>query len=562
MFSRASCNVLASSPNTCGSLNWPLTAMANVGSLNAVRILKGEAEEEKAETARLSSFVGAIAIGDLMKSTLGPKGMDKILMCDNRGESKVEVTNDGATILKAIGIDNPAAKILVDISKVQDDEVGDGTTSVTVLASELLKEAEQLVSKKLHPQTIVAGWRKATAVAREALESFAADHSANAEQFREDVLNIARTTLGSKILSQHQEFFAKISVDAVMRLKGSGNLDAIQIIKKLGGNLTDSYLEEGFLLDKKPGVHQPKRVEKARILIANTPMDADKVKVFGSRVRVESVAAIADMELAEKVKMKEKVDQILKHNISVFINRQLIYNYPEQLFADAGVMAIEHADFDGIERLALVTGGEIVSTFANPELVRLGTCDLIEEVMIGEDKLLKFSGVPLGEACTIVLRGATQQILDEAERSLHDALCVLSQLVKDGRVVYGGGSSEMLMAAAVSKLAETTPGKESLAMEGFARALRQLPTIIADNAGFDSAQLVSELRAAHSEGKKTAGINMMEGHVDDMCKLGVTEAFVVKRQVLLSAAEAAEMILRVDNIIKAAPRQRHPDRSH
>ncbi|CAN7995006.1 unnamed protein product [Ixodes hexagonus] len=562
MFSRASCNVLASSPNTCGSLNWPLTAMANVGSLNAVRILKGEAEEEKAETARLSSFVGAIAIGDLMKSTLGPKGMDKILMCDNRGESKVEVTNDGATILKAIGIDNPAAKILVDISKVQDDEVGDGTTSVTVLASELLKEAEQLVSKKLHPQTIVAGWRKATAVAREALESFAADHSANAEQFREDVLNIARTTLGSKILSQHQEFFAKLSVDAVMRLKGSGNLDAIQIIKKLGGNLTDSYLEEGFLLDKKPGVHQPKRVEKARILIANTPMDADKVKVFGSRVRVESVAAIADMELAEKIKMKEKVDQILKHNISVFINRQLIYNYPEQLFADAGVMAIEHADFDGIERLALVTGGEIVSTFANPELVRLGTCDLIEEVMIGEDKLLKFSGVPLGEACTIILRGATQQILDEAERSLHDALCVLSQLVKDGRVVYGGGSSEMLMAAAVSKLAETTPGKESLAMEGFARALRQLPTIIADNAGFDSAQLVSELRAAHSEGKKTAGINMMEGHVDDMCKLGVTEAFVVKRQVLLSAAEAAEMILRVDNIIKAAPRQRHPDRSH
>lgn len=538
------------------------TAMANVGSLNAVRILKGEAEEEKAETARLSSFVGAIAIGDLMKSTLGPKGMDKILMCNNRGESKVEVTNDGATILKAIGIDNPAAKILVDISKVQDDEVGDGTTSVTVLASELLKEAEQLISKKLHPQTIVAGWRKATAVARQALEAFAADHSANAEQFREDVLNIARTTLGSKILSQHQEFFAKLSVDAVMRLKGSGNLDAIQIIKKLGGSLTDSYLEEGFLLDKKPGVHQPKRVEKARILIANTPMDADKVKVFGSRVRVESVAAIADMELAEKVKMKEKVDQILKHNISVFINRQLIYNYPEQLFADAGVMAIEHADFDGIERLALVTGGEIVSTFASPELVRLGTCDLIEEVMIGEDKLLKFSGVPLGEACTIVLRGATQQILDEAERSLHDALCVLSQVVKDSRVVFGGGSSEMLMASAVSKLAESTPGKESLAMEGFARALRQIPTIIADNAGFDSAQLVSELRAAHSEGKKTAGINMTEGCVDDMCKLGVTEAFVVKRQVLLSASEAAEMILRVDNIIKAAPRQRHPDRSH
>ncbi|XP_037272302.2 chaperonin containing TCP1 subunit 2 [Rhipicephalus microplus] len=536
--------------------------MSQMGSLSAVRILKGDAEEEKAETARLSSFVGAIAIGDLMKSTLGPKGMDKILMCQGRQEGKVEVTNDGATILKAVGVDNPAAKILVDISKVQDDEVGDGTTSVTVLAAELLKEAEQLVGMKIHPQTIIAGWRQATNAARQALESFAEDHSADEARFREDVLNIARTTLGSKILAQHKEFFAKLAMDAVMRLKGSGNLDAIQIIKKPGSSLTDSFLAEGFLLDKKPGVHQPKRVEKARILIANTPMDADKVKVFGSRVRVESLAAIADMELAEKVKMKEKVEQILKHNINVFINRQLIYNYPEQLFADAGVMAIEHADFDGIERLALVTGGEIVSTFNTPELVRLGTCDLIEEVMIGEDKLLKFSGVPLGEACTIVLRGATQQILDEAERSLHDALCVLSQVVKDKRVVFGGGSSEMLMSAAVCKLAESTAGKESLAMEAFARALRKIPTIIADNAGFDSAQLVSELRAAHSEGKKTAGINMTEAKVDDMAKLGVTEAFVVKRQVLLSAAEAAEMILRVDNIIKAAPRERHPDRSH
>jgi T-complex protein 1 subunit beta len=175
--------------------------------------------------------------------------------------------------------------------------------------------------------------------------------------------------LSSKILSQHKEFFSKLAVDAVLRLKGSGNLDAIQIIKKLGGTLSDSFLDEGFLLDKKPGVNQPKRVEKARILIANTPMDTDKIKVFGSRVKVDSIAKVAEIELAEKEKMKDKVELILKHNINVFINRQLIYNYPEQLFADAGIMAIEHADFDGIERLALVTGGEIVSTFGNPEKV-------------------------------------------------------------------------------------------------------------------------------------------------------------------------------------------------
>jgi T-complex protein 1 subunit beta len=247
--------------------------------------------------------------------------------------------------------------------------VGDGTTSVAVLASELLKEAELLVSMKLHPQTIVSGWRKAVAVARNALESVAKDNSSDETQFTSDLLNIARTTLSSKILSQHKEFFSKMAVDAVLRLKGSGNLDAIQIIKKLGNTLSDSFLDKGFLLDKKPGVNQPKRIEKARILIANTPMDTDKIKVFGSRVKVDSVAKVAEIELAEKEKMKDKVELILKHNINVFINRQLIYNYPEQLFADAGVMAIEHADFDGIERLALVTGGEIVSTFGNPEKV-------------------------------------------------------------------------------------------------------------------------------------------------------------------------------------------------
>ncbi|PSN43193.1 T-complex protein 1 subunit beta [Blattella germanica] len=469
-------------------------------SLNPVRILKHEAEEDKAETARLSSFIGAVSIGDLVKSTLGPKGMDKILVAQGRSEGQVEITNDGATILKAIGVDNPAAKILVDI----------------------------------------------------------ADNA----KFHEDLLNIARTTLSSKILSQHKEYFAKLAVDAVLRLKGSGNLSAIQIIKKTGGTLEDSFLDEGFLLDKKVGVHQPKRVENARILIANTPMDTDKIKVFGSRVRVDSMAKIAELEVAEKEKMKDKVNKILKHNANVFINRQLIYNYPEQLFADAGVMAIEHADFDGIERLALVTGGEIVSTFDNPDLVKLGHCDVIEQIMIGEDTLLRFGGVALGEACTIVIRGATQQILDEADRSLHDALCVLAATVRETRIVYGGGCSEMLMACAVQAEAAKTPGKDSVAMEAFARALQTLPTTIADNAGYDSAQLISELRAAHSQGFSSMGLNMDLGKIGCMKELGITESFVVKRQVLLSAAEAAEMILRVDNIIKAAPRKRTQDRGH
>lgn len=520
-----------------------------------IQVLRQGAEEEKAETARLSSFVGAIAIGDLVKSTLGPKGMDKILQSWS-DPNKMEVTNDGATILKAIGLDNPAAKVLVEISKVQDDEVGDGTTSVTVLAAELLREAEKLIAAKIHPQTIIAGYRLACATARDALADYALDHGADSEAFRKDLINIARTTLSSKILTAEKQYFSELAVNAVLRLKSSNNLEAIQIIKILGGQLSDSYLDEGFLMQKKIGNAMPKRIENAKVLIANTSMDTDKIKVFGARVRVDSTNKVNDIEAAEKLKMKDKVEKILSHKCTCFINRQLIYNYPEQLFADAGVMAIEHADFEGVERLSLVLGGDVVSTFDTPDKVKLGTCDLIEEVMIGEDKLIKFSGVALGEACTVVLRGATRQILDEADRSLHDALCVLTQTVQETRTVFGGGCSEMVMATAIREKAATTAGKEAMAMESFAHALTQLPTIISDNAGYDSSRLVSELRAEHAKGNKYAGLDMEKGCVGNVQELGITESYKVKSQVLTSAAEAAEMILRVDDILKSAPRQR------
>lgn len=522
-----------------------------------VQILKDNAQEERGESARLSSFVGAIAIGDLVKSTLGPKGMDKILISGSKDHQGLKVTNDGATILKSIGVDNPAAKVLVDMSMTQDSEVGDGTTSVTVLAAELLKEAEKLVNQRIHPQTIITGYRRALGIAQKALRDSCVESGAN---MNEDLMKIARTTLGSKILNQHKDHFAKLAVEAVLRLKGSGNLEAIQIIKKLGGSMNESYLDEGFLLEKLPGMYQPKRMEKAKILIANTSMDTDKVKVFGSRVRVDSVAKVAELEAAEKLKMKEKVDKILAHKANVFINRQLIYNYPEQLFADAGVMAIEHADFEGIERLALVLGGEIVSTFDTPENVKFGTCDLIEEVMIGEDRLLRFSGVPLGEACTIVLRGATEQILEEAERSLHDVLCVLTTHVKEAKTVAGAGASEILMSTAVVVESQKVAGKESLAVEAFGRALAQLPTIICDNAGLDSADLVTKLRAEHANGRHNMGIDIENGTVTDVVELGVVESFNVKMCMVSSAAEAAEQILRVDNIIKCAPRARPADR--
>ncbi|KAF8675758.1 hypothetical protein HU200_047242 [Digitaria exilis] len=481
-----------------------------------------------------------MAIADLVKTTLGPKGMDKILQSTGRGRS-VTVTNDGATILKSLHIDNPAAKVLVDISKVQDDEVGDGTTSVVVLAGELLREAEKLVNMKIHPMTIIAGFRMAAECARDALLQRTMDNKENTDKFRADLMNIAMTTLSSKILSQDKEYFAELAVDAVLRLKGSTNLEAIQILKKPGGSLKDSFLDEGFILDKKIGIGQPKRIENAKILVANTAMDTDKV---------------ADIEAAEKQKMREKVQKIIGHGINCFVNRQLIYNFPEELFADAGILAIEHADFEGIERLALVTGGEIASTFDNPESVKLGHCKVIEEIMIGEDRLIHFSGVEMGQACTIVLRGASEHVLDEAERSLHDALCVLSQTVNDTRVLFGGGWPEMVMAKEVDELARKTPGKKSHAIDAFSRALQAIPTTIADNTGLDSAELISQLRAEHHKENSAAGIDVITGQVGDMQKLGIQESFKVKQAILLSATEAAEMILRVDEIITCAPRRR------
>ncbi|GFZ44743.1 T-complex protein 1 subunit beta [Saitozyma sp. JCM 24511] len=520
-----------------------------------MNIWADEATEERGENARLSSFVGAMALGDLVKSTLGPKGMNKILQ--SASNQTITVTNDGATILKSIALDNPAAKILVNISKVQDDEVGDGTTSVCVLASELLREAEKLVTiQKIHPQTVVEGFRIASKAALSALEKSAVDHGKDEKKFREDLFNIARTTLSSKVLAQDKDYFANLAVDAVLRLKGSTDLEHIQIIKKVGGKLTDSYLDEGFILDKTIATNSPKRIENAKILIANTSMDTDKIKIFGARVRVDGTGKLAELERAEKEKMKAKVAAIASHGITCFVNRQLIYNYPESLLAESGIMAIEHADFEGVERLALVTGGEIASTFDAPDKVKIGRCEVIEEIMIGEDKLIKFSGVAAGEACTVVLRGATSQMVEEAERSLHDALSVLSQTVKETRVTLGGGCAEMLMSCSVDEAARTVSGKRALAVEGFARALRQIPTILADNGGYDSSDLVTKLRAAHYEGRSDAGLDMDLGEVGSMSELGITESFKLKKQVVVSASEAAEMILRVDNILRSTPRRR------
>ena len=519
--------------------------------------------EEKNEQSRLSSFVGAIAVADLVKSTLGPKGMDKILqpMSDEGGNNKIQITNDGATILNSVYIDNGAAKILVDISKTQDLVVGDGTTTVAVLAGELLREAENLINKKIHPQIIISGFRKARDCAKEILVKQAFNDYSDKDKYYNDLINIAKTTLSSKLVTHEKEKFSKMVVDAVLRLGENPSLELIHVIKKPGATLEDSYLDEGFILEKSISVGCPKEKKNPKILIANTPMDYDKIKIYGSRVNVDSVEKFAEIEQAEKEKMKNKVEKILAYGCDIFINRQLIYNYPEQLMADKGIMVIEHADFDGIERLAAVTGGEIYSTFDSPESAVLGSCEKVEEIMIGEDKVIKFTGCKNPKACTIVLRGASAHLLEEAERSLHDAICVIIEMVKSHNLVYGGGYTEMKMALEVDNLAKQEKGKESLCIEAFAKALRQLPTIICDNAGYDSSEIISNLKKEINDGSTTAGIDIMKGGVGDMKELGVFECLKVKEQALMSACEAAEMIIRVDMTFTAPPRKRTDEQS-
>lgn len=439
--------------------------------------------------------------------------------------------------------------------------MGDGTTTVAVLAGELLRQAEKLVLMKIHPQVIIEGFRMARDVARKKLNDTSFDNSGDEEKFKQDLMNIAMTTLSSKLLFHEKEHFARLAVDAVLRLRGSTNLEYIKIIKKPGGTLKDSFLDEGFILEKSISIGCPRRKENPKILLANTPMDYDKIKIMGSKVKVSSMDQVAEIEAAEKAKMKTKVDKILAHNPDVFINRQLIYNYPEQLMAEKRVMVIEHADFDGIERLAAVLGADIISTFDTPDQVKLGSCGLIEEIMIGEDKFIKFSRCTANEASTIVLRGSGLHILDEAERSMHDAICVLSQTIANKRAIYGGGNAEIAMSIEVDELSKTIKTKEGLAIEAFARALRELPTIIADNGGYDSISLVQSLRSEIHGGKTTAGLDMKRGTIGDMKELGVTECLKVKEQALLSACEAAEMILRVDHILTCAPRKREDPRS-
>mmetsp|Transcript_39404 Transcript_39404/g.92158 ORF Transcript_39404/g.92158 Transcript_39404/m.92158 type:complete len:507 (-) Transcript_39404:4946-6466(-) len=483
-------------------------------------------------------------IVELVKSTLGPKGMDKILLSKN---GNFQVTNDGATILKNALFDSLALNIIRDVCNVQDEEIGDGTTSVCCLIGELISEAERLRSIQIHPQLIIKGFRIATKKTLNIIESKSFDYSNDPLRFCLEILNVVRTTLNSKIISPFREHFSRIVVKAVLKLKGSTNINFIKIIKKCGGSLKDSFIEDGYILEKKNGISQPKKIENARILIANTSMDTDKIKIYGAQIRVKTISRLAEIEVAEQKKIFDKCKKIISHKINVFINRQLIYNRHERFFMEHGILTIEQADFEGVERLALATGAEIVSTFDIPSKIKLGKCKIVEEILVGEEPMTRFSGCSNGDMCTIILRGANFQILDEAERSLHDALCVLGQVIRDPRLVWGGGNIEAHIARELENFSKKIPGKTALAIESFSKSIQGIPRIVSKNAGLDSIDLINKIKNAQEEGQEKACLDLNKGDIGKADELGLIESSKLKAQLVISAAEAAEMIIRIDH---------------
>jgi T-complex protein 1 subunit beta len=485
-------------------------------------------------------------IVDFVKSTLGPKGMDKILFSKS---GMIKVTNDGATILRNAASNSLILNIIRDICNVQDNEIGDGTTSVCCLIGELIIEAEKLISLQIHPQIVIKGFRNAAKEALQIIEKNSFDNSGNLKLFCNNLLSVAKTTLNSKIIFPFREHFGRIAVKAVLKLKGSTNINQIQIIKKCGGSLRNSFLEDGFILEKKIGVNQPKRIQNPKILIANTQMDIDKIKIQGAKIRVKSLSKLAEIEVGEQKKILDKCKKIIKHKINIFINRQLIYNRHERFFSEHGIITIEHADFEGIERLALVTGAEITSTFDEPSKIRLGKCKIVEEILIGDEAMIRFGGCYNGDVCSIILRGSNLQIIDEAERSLHDALCILSQVIRNPQMVWGAGAIETQIASDLEKFSKKFTGKKGIIIKSFAKAVQNLPRIIADNAGIDSTNLINELKIAHENDKKKSCLDLEKNEIGDAKILGFFESSKLKKQIIISAIEAVEMIIRIDNTI-------------
>jgi len=517
-----------------------------------ILVLKEGTRRDRGKGAQFNNIAAAKAVADAVRSTLGPRGMDKMLV-DSLGD--VVITNDGVTILKEIDIEHPAAKMLVEVAKTQDEEAGDGTTTAVILAGELLKKAEDLIEQNIHPTVIASGYRQAAEKAREVLEKVAMRISIKDA----DVLRkVAMTAMSSKSSSGHKELLADIAVKAVstvaeQRADNSYFVDDdnIQVVKKQGGSIADTSLVDGVIVDKErvhPGM--PSEVKDAKIALVDAALEVKKTEI-DAKIEITDPAQLQAFLNEEESMLKRMVEIVKKSGATVIFCQKGIDDLAQHYLAKADIYAVRRVKKSDMEKLAKATGGKVVTKLDELSKDDLGYAKLVYEKKIGEDEMTFVTGCKNPKAMSILIRGGTEHVVDEVERSLEDATSVVSVAIEDGKVITGGGSSATEIALTLRDYASSVGGREQIAIEAFADAVEAIPRTLAENAGLDPIDILIELRKEHKKGNKYAGINVFSGKVSDMKKENVIEPIRVGSQAISSAADAAVMILRIDDVIAA-----------
>jgi thermosome len=525
-----------------------------------VLVLKEGANRSRGQEAQHNNITAAKVVAESVRSALGPKGMDKMLV-DNFGD--VIITSDGRTILDEMDVQHPAAKMLVEVAKTQDNEAGDGTTSAVIIAGELLARAEELLDKNIHPTVIIDGYRKASEKALETLEKIAMPFDFS--KSRDFLKKTAVTSMASKLVAEYKEYLADMVVKAMLEVAdkqedGSYKADVgdVKVEKKTGESLGETKLINGIVIDKEV-VHSgmPKRVENAKIALIDASLENDKPE-FDSKINIENPSQIVAFLKQEEDMLRDMVDKIVATGANVAICQKGIDDMAQHFLAKNGILTIRRAKKSDMEKLARAVGGKIISDIDDMSSNDLGCAALVEERKIGDDKMTFVEGCKNPKAVTILIRGGTERLTNEAERSIHDALSVIRDLIQDPTVVAGGGAPEMEMANTLKKYAQTLPGREQLAILVFAEALESIAVTLSENAGLDPIDILSELRSKHEKGVTWAGIEVNSGKVQDMTKAGVYEPIAVKRQIIKSAYEAASLILKIDDVIASSKSKMPP----
>jgi thermosome len=512
-------------------------------------ILKEGTKRERGKDAQYDNIMAARAIADAVRSTLGPKGMDKMLV-DSMGD--VVITNDGVTILKEIDVQHPAAKMVVEVAKTQDEEVGDGTTTAAILAGEFLKNALDLIDSKVHPTIIAKGYRMASERAVEILDSLGITVGADDV---ETLRNIAMTAMMSKSISGSREHMAKLAVEAVRTIteERDGNLkadlDNIQIVKKQGGSMEDTEMIRGIIVDKEP-VHSamPKKIENAKIALVNSALEIKKTEVE-AKIQITNPEQMQAFLNEEERILKQMVEQIKSVGANVVFCQKGIDDLVQHYLAKERIFAARRLKESDIEKLSKATGAKIVNKLSELEKRDLGEAALVEVKKMQDDEMTFVTGCKNPKAVSILIRGGTEHVVDEIERSLDDALNVVRVAIEDGKMAAGGGATAMELAMGLKDFAASVSGREQMAIDAYASALEVVPIALAQNAGLDPIDVLIDLRKAHKAGNKYAGINVFTGKVVNMRKENVLEPLRVGRQAIISATDAAIMILRIDDVV-------------